>query len=523
MRNNFLLKLKKYCILLLFIFSFPLNNAEAAPIYENSGAFIFGNKDLNVPVPSGYNDDDLFLLFVESANEEVDIPAGWTEVTNSPQFTGTPARAGGVRLTVFYKIVSGAQSSVIVNDAGEHTAAIITRFSGVDPSNPIHLTSGSTDDVPTDIISTPALTTALDETLIVNAIGLDKDATDNDTIITDPVNSNLINLIENFDRTISTGDGGGIAFFTGDKLLAGDVGNTTATADSATTHAYLTIALKPIILAPTLIVQEPNGVNDSVYQGEIYDIEYTLIDSDDVVTASFYYDTDNFGVDGVPIAGSCSAAPEGVDATCSWNTGGIPLGSYYVYGIVDDGTHPAVIYYSLGMIIIEESKFLSIDIVDSGGTPVISPMINFPSLDFSYNLQQATATLGDPSQIIRISNKSAVSSWTVSVAASLGNTSLWNGATYSYDYNGSLETGRLMIDASSASVVPELGCDVAGITKNISTYFSQGITDQIDLVFSNENSPAGCYWDITGIVLIQDIPPLQQADNYSLLLTLTAV
>jgi uncharacterized delta-60 repeat protein len=103
---------------------------------------------------------------------------------------------------------------------------------------------------------------------------------------------------------------------------------------------------------PTLTVDEPDGTGDTVTVGQTYNIQYDLADTDDVVTVAFYYDTDNSGLDGTAISGECASGAEGTDVTCSWDTTGVTPGSYYVYGITNDGSNPDVTDYSPGQITI---------------------------------------------------------------------------------------------------------------------------------------------------------------------------
>ncbi len=105
---------------------------------------------------------------------------------------------------------------------------------------------------------------------------------------------------------------------------------------------------------PTLSITEPNGTGDTVTVGDSYDVTYDLVDPDDVVTVALFYDTNNSGFNGTPIGG-CSAAPEGSGVTCSWNTTGMAPGSYYVYGVTNNGTNPDVKDYSPGQITINTS------------------------------------------------------------------------------------------------------------------------------------------------------------------------
>jgi hypothetical protein len=215
------------------------------PTFVSKGTFTSGTAALTVPVPSGYADNDIFLLFVETANQAITTPAGWTQVTNSPQSTGTAAAAGGVRLAVFWKLVSGTQSSVSVADSGDHQTAIIMCFRGCDTTTPIHISAGSVDASATSSLSCTAVTTTINNCLIINAIGLDKDLASTNTLSA-VTNSNLSSLTKQHDQTVASGFGGGLAVITGGLATAGGTGNTTATGDTSTTHAYLTLALAPL-------------------------------------------------------------------------------------------------------------------------------------------------------------------------------------------------------------------------------------------------------------------------------------
>ncbi|MDR4497403.1 MAG: hypothetical protein MRK02_05700 [Candidatus Scalindua sp.] len=120
---------------------------------------------------------------------------------------------------------------------------------------------------------------------------------------------------------------------------------------------YDNISYKNFNNAPTTLrISQPDGVGDTVTAGSSYNVTYSLGDTDDVVTAAFFYDTNNTGLDGTAITGACAAAPEGTGVTCSWNTTGITPGTYYVYGRTNDGTNPVVSAYSPGVITINASS-----------------------------------------------------------------------------------------------------------------------------------------------------------------------
>ena len=104
--------------------------------------------------------------------------------------------------------------------------------------------------------------------------------------------------------------------------------------------------------APSISISQPPAGNINVNQGDSYNITYTLSDSDDIVVANFYYDTNNSGLDGASITG-CQSQAEGTNVICAWNTTGYPLGTYYVYGTSTDGINPQVNAYSAGTITIQ--------------------------------------------------------------------------------------------------------------------------------------------------------------------------
>lgn len=168
---------------------------------------------------------------------------------------------------------------------------------------------------------------------------------------------------------------------------------------------------------------------------------------------------------------------------------------------------------------------LSVDIVDGAGSSVTSPTVIFANKNFNWVAQQAAGVLGftTPSvQKIRLNNTTANANWTLSIAATSGVSALWQGATYSYDFNGTLTTGRLYVDPT-VTVTPQGGCSTTGINSSQAAYyFEQGVRDSITLV-SASGAQTNCYWDITGVDLTQDIPAGQRPDGYSIGMTLTAV
>ena len=191
---------------------------------------------------SGRSAGDLLFIAVMTANQAVTI-SGWTEVaTYSPQSRGTAGAAGGVRLTLFSKASTGSETTVSTSDSGDiqYAAGLVVRGAGGasvavdigDGNNVAATTSGSFGGV----------TTTGDDRLIAIFVATDRDmAAPSWGTAT---NANLANLAERFDNGTSTGTGGGIAIWTGEKQAAGATGSTTSTQPASAAYCWITLALK---------------------------------------------------------------------------------------------------------------------------------------------------------------------------------------------------------------------------------------------------------------------------------------
>jgi len=97
--------------------------------------------------------------------------------------------------------------------------------------------------------------------------------------------------------------------------------------------------------SPTLSISSPSG-GFTVEVGSLVAITYSLEDVDDVVTATFYPYTDAGGLSDTALTGDCASAGEGADVSCTWSTVAFEPGTYYIYGVVNDGLNPEVTAYS---------------------------------------------------------------------------------------------------------------------------------------------------------------------------------
>jgi hypothetical protein len=180
---------------------------------------------------------------------------------------------------------------------------------------------------------------------------------------------------------------------------------------------------------------------------------------------------------------------------------------------------------------------LSVNIVDSGGNTITSPVVNFPSIDTKIDCQTNTSVLGVSNAKIRVTNGTNNPQWNLTIAATGGINSSWSNSTGgSYDFNDPSGSGCsdgpdtdsisgvLSIDPSVGTITPSSGCNNIGLVKGSNSSFSQGIVDSITLLTAGHSSDtSGCYWDITGIDMSQTIPREQINGVYNINFTISVL
>lgn len=189
---------------------------------------------------------DLILIFLENANQTFTAPVGggYTQLASSPQGQGTAGVANAVRLTIFYKIADGTETTYVTGDSGDHNIVCSFVLAGVDAIEPINVTAGNTQ-VATTAISCPSVTTTRPECLIILAMATDRDLNTTNANFSAPVNANLANFVERIDQTFNTQQGGGLGIYTAQKGTAGATGTTSFTQAATEELANITIAIAP--------------------------------------------------------------------------------------------------------------------------------------------------------------------------------------------------------------------------------------------------------------------------------------
>jgi len=221
--------------------------AGSTPTFVAAGAVAANAAAITPALPAGIATNDILLLFLETRNQAITIAnqngGTWTEVTNSPQGSGT---TDGTRLTAFWSRNNGTQGAPTTSDSGNHQLGRIVAFRGcVTSGNPWDVTAGGVEATADTSGAIPGATTTVANTLVVAAIATslpDADGTANFSAWT---NANLTSVTERTDNTTVTGNGGGLGVVTGVKATAGAYGNTTVTCGTAAVKGMVSIALKP--------------------------------------------------------------------------------------------------------------------------------------------------------------------------------------------------------------------------------------------------------------------------------------
>lgn len=244
--------------------------------YVGAGAFASGTGAINPLTPAGAASGDFLLMLVESANQAIATPTGnaWNQVANSPQSVGTAAAAGGVRLAVFWRFLTGSDGLNTVADTGDHTTARIFVFRGVDPVAPIDVTVGATKVTGTSTFTLPNITTSATG-WVMWAFALDRDASD-----TTAVTSSLHFVFGA--NTTNAGLGGGVGLVVKNSDSApGTYTGPTITGNGNQAFAGLAIGLRQVA------TQQEFAANVSIDTGAIGDLTtFPLITFDAAVAST---------------------------------------------------------------------------------------------------------------------------------------------------------------------------------------------------------------------------------------------
>lgn len=219
----------------------------AIPTFVSVGALAANTGTVTVSSGSGLQRDDLLLLFVETADQNLSTPSTWSAVSGSPVSV-----SGQTRLYVFERTATGTGTHTAdLSDSGDHQIGVIAAFRGVGTTGRIHVvqTDSGTEVGVNQTFNMAGPTTTEDDCLIVGAVTHSIDAAG--ASFSSLTNANLANLAERFDNGSTVGNGAGLLVWTGELASQGAVGDTTVVNNRTNpSWASVVLALKPRGTAP---------------------------------------------------------------------------------------------------------------------------------------------------------------------------------------------------------------------------------------------------------------------------------
>ena len=207
------------------------------PVFESLGSIYDGDGGtFNVTEPADIEDGNVLLQVVG-----VDYTTGTSTITKSAGFTDLEAylRANGAGAGVaqqsFYKVADGESGTYeVVESAGRPTAAAVLRFSGVDPDDPIDISSCSSGT--TEPITAPSVDVTVDDAYVIRTFSWDQGK----TVVLAPVGvSELVHVDNSTDLWV------------GGALQASSGASGTAVFDVSSDAPWV---------ACTIVLQEPGAI-----------------------------------------------------------------------------------------------------------------------------------------------------------------------------------------------------------------------------------------------------------------------
>ncbi len=228
-------------------FTITVTRSYQGPIYHGAGAQAAGSGNVTPALPSGWAVNDILITLVESDTDgtAINVPSGWAQMPNSPQAVGTAGSGPSVRLTAFWRrAVAGNTAQAITSVAAtNHKLAQTFAIRGcVTSGDPFDVSSAGTI-ANSNTLTATGLTTTFNDTLVVlmGASSIDNAG----ARFTFANNTSVSNPTKRIDAGTTSGNGGSLVIWTGEKGLAGAVNSNTATVSlGAGGLAFMTVAFK---------------------------------------------------------------------------------------------------------------------------------------------------------------------------------------------------------------------------------------------------------------------------------------
>jgi len=217
--------------------------SPTAPAVRSVGTAASGTGNITPGLPAGHTTNDILLLFVETANQAVTAPAGYTQI--GPQNgAGTAASSGATRLAIFWKRDGGSESAPTVTDAGNRTQGVIIAVSGCRTTdNPFYFQWNGFKKTASTTWTHKGNATTINNSLII--YGLANGINSTGAQLSSVANSSLSSVTTQYDNATTDGVGGGLGVVSGLLATAGSYGSLTATEGASTADVSIALAMIP--------------------------------------------------------------------------------------------------------------------------------------------------------------------------------------------------------------------------------------------------------------------------------------
>jgi hypothetical protein len=215
------------------------------PTVRGVGTVSSGTGNITPGLPASTAVNDILVLPIETANEVVPLPTGWSQLNGLVVIV---ASGVATRLTILWRRATGSGDAPTVTDPGNHAIGQIIGIVGCPTSgDPWNITSNTTELASDTSVSIPGAATTVSDCLILAVFSTGTDIAST-THVTGWANPDLGSVTERMDNWTDAGTGGlgggGFGLATGTKAVAGAYGPTTATVTTANFKALASIALK---------------------------------------------------------------------------------------------------------------------------------------------------------------------------------------------------------------------------------------------------------------------------------------
>ncbi len=223
---------------LVLMVTVAVPNANATVAYRAASTnSTSGASTIDGSTPSGTLQGDIMIAYVSvRGGVSISTPSGWTAIANTNTVATTDVRGAA-----FYKFAGASEAGPYTFSLGgsQKAAVVIVAYSGVDTSTPIDVSSGAGVTTASTTLTTPDVTTTVDNAMVVAMFGVTYGTT-----LTASGSYTIRGQVQSSTGNSATKNTAGIE----DRVLAtaGSTGTTGATSGNSATYTSAIVALKPV-------------------------------------------------------------------------------------------------------------------------------------------------------------------------------------------------------------------------------------------------------------------------------------